>query len=61
MQSSTYCADAVRNSYTLYILDLGSAVLKFQSLLCSTEITDTARARLQTVIEQTQAELRDLP
>lgn len=54
MQSRTCFADALRNSYTLYILHLESAVLKLQSLLNSTEITDTARARLQTVLAEIQ-------
>ena len=61
MQSRTYFADALRNSYTLYILHLETAVLKLHSLLNSNEITDTARARLQTVLAETQAELGNLP
>jgi len=56
MQSSTYCAAAA-----LHILELESSVLKLQSWLNSNEVTDTARARLQTLLAETQAELRSLP
>lgn len=61
MQSSTLCAEALRSSYTLHILHLESTVLKLQSLLNSSEVTDTVRARLQTVLAETEAELKGLP
>lgn len=61
MQSNTLRAEDLRSSYTLYILHLESTVLKLRSLLNSTEITGTVRTRLQTVLAETQAELRSLP
>ena len=61
MQSTTLCAAALRSSHTLHILKLESTVLKLRSLLNSPEITGTLRVRLQTVLSETQAELRSLP
>lgn len=60
MQFSTYRAEALRTSCTLYILHLESVIHKLQRLLNSGEISDTTKARIQTVLAETQAELRSL-
>jgi hypothetical protein len=58
---STHRADALPNSYTLYILHSENMVRKLRCLLNSGEITDTLKARLQTLLAETEHELRSLP
>ncbi len=60
MQSSIHTAEALR-ACSVYILQLEDMLVKLQSLLNSSEITDSARARLQTVLAETQDELKGLP
>jgi hypothetical protein len=60
MQFSTYRAEALRTSYTLYILHLECVIVKLQRLLSSGEISDATKARLQQALADTQAELHSL-